>query len=56
MVWFDGSTYVFRVIVVNAVGSYPFTYKVATKHGSGRLPRALQVSDIKKQVQMNEKK
>jgi hypothetical protein len=31
MIWFDRSTYVFRVIVVVPVGSHPLTYKVATK-------------------------
>jgi len=48
MIWFDRSTYVFRVIVVTSVGSHPLTYIVATKHASGRLPRALEVGDMQK--------
>ena len=48
MIWFDRSTYIFRVIVVNPVGSQPLTYKVATKHASKRLLRALQVGDMQK--------
>jgi hypothetical protein len=48
MIWFDRATYVFRVIVVSPVGSHPLTYIIATKHTSGRLPRALQVNDMQK--------
>ena len=48
MIWFDRSTYLFRVIVVTPVRSHPLTYIVATKHASNRLPRGLQVSDMQK--------
>ena len=48
MIWFNRSTYIFRVIVLNLVGYQPLTYIVATKHASGRLPRALQVGDMQK--------
>ena len=48
MIWFNRAAYVFRVIVVSSVGSHPLTYIVATKHASGRLPRALQVGDMQK--------
>jgi len=48
MIWFDRSTYLFRVIVVTPVRSHPLTYIVATKHTSDRLPRALQVGDMQK--------
>ena len=48
MISFDRAAYVFRVIVVSPVGSHPLTYIVATKHASGRLPRALQVGDMQK--------
>ena len=48
MIWFDRAAYVFRVILISPVGSHPLTYIVATKHPSGRLPRALQVDDMQK--------
>ena len=51
MIWFDRSTYVFRVIVVNLVGSQLLTDIVATKHASERLLQALQVSDMRKIIQ-----
>ena len=44
MIWFNRA----GVIVVSPVGSHPLTYIVATKHASGRLPRAPQVSDMQK--------
>jgi hypothetical protein len=50
MIWFDRAAYVFWVIAVSPVGSCPLTYIVATKHASGRLPQALQVSDMKKKI------
>ena len=51
MVWFDSSTYVFRVIVVSPIGSHRLTYNIATKHGSKRLPHALKASDKKQYSQ-----
>ena len=48
MIGFDRAAYVFRVIMVSPVGSHALTYIVATKHASGRLSRAPQVGDMKK--------
>ena len=53
MIWFNRSTYIFRVIVLNLVGYQPLTYIVATKHATERLLRALQVGGMKKIIQRN---